>query len=149
MTARELVCLNLVVAVVAATTWFVQDLGDARQSPILNKPIFREPILQKAIENKKETTDMSIFSQSTPITDQAANFPEQQNINGLHLNTKKIDERAQTLDNLYETFRALETQYGVLSIDDIALLEESLNKIGQDDMLVDLSYALDELLAQP
>jgi len=92
---------------------------------------------------------MSIFSQSTPITDQAANFPEQQNINGLHLNTKKFDERAQTLDNLYETFRALETQYGVLSIDDIALLEESLNKIGQDDMLVDLSYALDELLAQP
>lgn len=148
MTARELICLNIVVAAVAVTTWFVLDLGNTSQVLIFNEPVSHKLIIKEVLKTREEDTDMTLYDQSLQNVYQELDIPEQQTINEQDLSQTHFDNRTQVLDNLYEQFNALETQYGVLSIDDIALLEDSLDEIDQDDMLADLSYALDELLIQ-
>jgi len=56
--------------------------------------------------------------------------------------------RVQAIDDLQSKFRLLETQYGILSVDDIQILEASLVDIDDVNNLVDLSDALDDLLDQ-
>ena len=148
MTARELICLNIVVAAVAVTTWFVLDLRNTSQVLIFNEPVSHKLIIKEVLKTREEDTDMTLYDQSLQNVYQELDIPEQQTINEQDLSQTHFDNRTQVLDNLYEQFNALETQYGVLSIDDIALLEDSLDEIDQDDMLADLSYALDELLIQ-
>lgn len=148
MTARELICLNIVVAAVAVTTWFVLDLGNTSQVLIFNEPVSHKLIIKEVLKTREEDTDMTLYDQSLQNVYQELDIPEQQTINEQDLSQTHFDNRTQVLDNLYEQFNALETQYGVLSIDDIALLEDSLDEIDQDNMLADLSYALDELLIQ-
>lgn len=156
MTARELVCMNLVVAAVAATIWFVQDLGDTTKAPIfsptitpdVNEDQFESVIQKITIDSKHKTEDTFMANYDHTILD-GDQYTEVPNIEERNLNLGQFESRGQVMENLYEQFSALESQYGILSIDDIALLQESLADIDEDEMLADLSDAMDELLVQP
>jgi len=53
------------------------------------------------------------------------------------------------VDDLRGKLSLLETQYGILSVDDITLIQASLIDIDELEMLVDLNDAVDELIEQP
>jgi len=54
--------------------------------------------------------------------------------------------RAKVIEDIRSKFRLLETKHGVLPVDYIQALEQSLSNIHDVDSLVGFSYALDDLV---
>jgi len=155
MKPRELTILSSVVAAIAATTWFVQSPDDITHVPTVNvvneAPIVSvvKPIVSvvKDVTRDLETPEadpyLVMHKQSSQSASQLDNISESQS------SSSPFNDRIQAIESIYDQFSILETQYGVLSIDDIAVLQDSLVEIDEQEMLADLSYALDELITQP
>ena len=134
MKAREVSCLGLVVAAIAAATLFTHELNNETQELVVSVP---KTVITDAIETQ-------------PVTDQHINTKQKEH-HPLSQNSIEVEfeNREEVIENLQSKFRLLETQYGILSIDDIAELETSLSGINELDALINLNSALDELLIQP
>ena len=148
MKPRELTILSSVVAAIAATTWFVQSPDDITHFPTVNV-VNEAPIVSvvKNVARDLETPEadpyLVMHKQSSQSASQLENISESQS------SSSPFNDRIQAIESIYDQFSVLETQYGVLSIDDIAVLQDSLVEIDEQEMLADLSYALDELITQP
>lgn len=146
MTAKLIVSLSLVVAISVAATWLFKGLELAQ--PVAVKQTKAAPIervdnldilgLAQPSEKSDQFIDEFIDELKNSERNRAAEEPS----------SRKSLSRNQAIDNLQGKFRLLETQYGLLSVDDIQELESSLSDIEDVDSLVDLGDALDELLVQ-
>ena len=134
MKAREVSCLGLVVAAIAAATLFTHELNNETQELVVSVP---KIVISDAIKTQS-------------ITDQHINTKQKEH-HPLSQNSIEVEfeNREEVIENLQSKFRLLETQYGILSIDDIAELEASLSGINELDALINLNSALDKLLIQP
>ena len=134
MKAREVSCLGLVVAAIAAATLFTHGLNNETQELVSS-------------EAEIVTTDVI---QTKLIADRHVNTKQKKH-RPLSQNSIEVEfeNREQVIENIQSKFSLLETQYGILSIDDIAQLEASLSGINELDALINLNSALDELLIQP
>jgi len=139
MKAKLTISLSLVVATLGATTWFFKD-HQAAQAFV--------PVSQNTFTNEQSDV-VQIEGQYTG--DQLIKFDKPvDQLNEIYQEPVAIQKvtRVQAIDDLQSKFRLLETQYGILSVDDIQILEASLVDIDDVNNLVDLSDALDDLLDQ-
>jgi len=104
--AREVSCLGLVVAAIAAATLFTHELNNETQELVVSVP---KIVITDAIQTQPET-DQHIN------TKQKEQHPLSQNSIEV-----EFENREEVIENLQSKFRLLETQYGILSIDDIAI----------------------------
>jgi len=132
--AREVSCLGLVVAAIAAATLFAHGLNNETQELVSSEA---EIVTTDVIKTK-------LIADRHVNTKQKKHRPLSQNSIEV-----EFENREEVIENLQSKFRLLETQYGILSIDDIAQLEASLSGINELDALINLNSALDELLIQP
>jgi len=146
MKANRTVCLSLVVVTVVTTTWF-------SAIPQSRKPDTVAKVAERVISASVEQASIEAPSQRPvlkSVIDPIVNIEIEQE-NPIQTDTFKSQTLSfdQAVEDLQSKFRLLETQYGVLSIDDIQVLEGSLNDIDDIDVLADFSSALDELLDAP
>ena len=134
MKAREVSCLGLVVAAIAAATLFAHGLNNETQELVSSEA---EIVTTDVIKTK-------LIADRHVNTKQKKHRPLSQNSIEV-----EFENREQVIENIQSKFRLLETQYGILSIGDIAQLEASLSGINELDALINLNSALDELLIQP
>jgi len=143
MKANRTVCLSLVVLTVATTSAIPQS----------RKPDTVAKVAERVISASVEQASIEAPSQRPvlkSVIDPIVNIEIEQE-NPIQTDTFKSQTLSfdQAVEDLQSKFRLLETQYGVLSIDDIQVLEGSLNDIDDIDVLADFSSALDELLDAP
>jgi len=144
MLAKMIVGLCLVVATLVVTTWFpgvpnnpahapivyivsnvdVDELSDGK---VINPPLGRVLNNERLLFNRIERFDEVIENESLVTARQSVT-------------------KAQAIAELQGKFRLLETQYTILSVEDIAAIEASIGEIEDVQYLTNLSVALDELL---
>ncbi len=144
MLAKMIVGLCLVVATLVVTTWFpgvpnnpahapivytvsnvdVDELSDGK---VINPRLGRVLNNERLLFNRIERFDEVIENESLVTARQSVT-------------------KAQAIAELQGKFRLLETQYTILSVEDIAAIEASIGEIEDVQYLTNLSVALDELL---
>jgi len=153
MKTRELTILSSVVAAIAATTYFTLGLKNSPLTTPKPTQITTAPSVAKESQSDlkiaDESANVSTQEKLMPVRNQGENRRQKQTASTQKLAAAHTDNREKVVNNLQRKLSLLETQYGVLSIDDIALLQASLADIDQLDTLIDLSNAVDELMDQP
>lgn len=140
MKAKLILSLSLAVATLVATVWFLEGPQGTKQASIASntiapKPEQAEPTQQQSADSKQQ------FKPFNDTLDKTNDTVEESAV------TQTVS-REQAIDDLQSKFRLLENQYGVLSIDDIQAIEESLSNIGEVNNVTDFSNALDDLIYQ-
>lgn len=139
------ISLSLVVVMLMTTTWLLRNqLWDQDSTT-------QEPIVSTVTEVQSEQTvliEQQAVSPQAPSLKQSVDSTKSDNSNNSQqeLAATQTVNREKTVEQLQDRFRLLESQYGVLSVDDIQGLEESLDDVEKIEDLTDFSYALDDLI---
>lgn len=139
------ISLSLVVVMLMTTTWLLRNqLWDQDSTT-------QEPIVSTVTEVQSEQTvliEQQAVSPQAPTLKQSVDSTKSDNSNNSQqeLAATQTVNREKTVEQLQDRFRLLESQYGVLSVDDIQGLEESLDDVEKIEDLTDFSYALDDLI---
>jgi len=128
----KLIIIALIVTAYAVTISLSHDVMTSQKTVQIEQETLPKSTPLTIDEAPKQSTQVPEFELAEPLTP-----------NGVSNVTVK---RTRIIDQLSSRFRLLESQYGLLSIDDIQALEASLNDIESNDDLLSLSGAIDELL---